>query len=369
MRAPRKRVHILALGGLLAASSAQAGGLEANGYNWDMIFDPATYAAKATITHVDIDQPIANQLAAPGATVSNTSNRVHYNAAIRGDLIENASCLVSAQNPFGSGTERNFAYAAGTRQAVSEKINSTDLGLTCAYGVDVGGGVVSVIGGLSAQSLTYDAVLPVAAPNVTAPIAIDGQAMGWRVGVAYEMEEIALRVAAIYNAPINYNLSGTAFGAPATASVTTPQSIELKAQSGIAPGWLVLGSIKWVDWSVIDTLTVNNPVRTVGTTLNYRDGWTVTGGVGHALTADLTVLGTLTWDRGTSSVNAAGVLENGHQTDRWGVTLGAAYDLAENVEFSGGVSYSTIAAGSNLQNETWDRGSVLAISASLKASF
>ena len=107
----------------------------------------------------------------------------------------------------------------------------------------------------------------------------------------------------------------------------------------------------------------------VATTLNYRDGWTVTGGVGHVLTPDLTVLGTVTWDRGTSSVNGAGVLENGTQTDRWGLTLGAAYDISENVEFSGGVSYSTIAAGSNLQDETWDRGSVLAISASLKASF
>jgi long-chain fatty acid transport protein len=370
MRVPRKRVHALAIAGVMATSGpAFAGGLEANGYNWDLIFDPATYAGKGTITHVSIDHPINNPVSAPGTTVSNSSDRIHYNFGIKGDLIENTSCLVSAQNPFGSGTERNFAYAAGTSQAVSESITSTDLGLTCSYGVDVGGGVVSIIGGISAQSLAYDADVAVAAPDVTAPIALEGSAAGWRLGVAYEMEEIALRVSAIYNAPVSYNLTGTAFGAAADASVTAPQSIELKAQTGVAPGWLVLGSVKWVDWSVIDTLTVNNPVTPVATTLNYRDGWTVTGGVGHVLTPDLTVLGTVTWDRGTSSVNGAGVLENGTQTDRWGLTLGAAYDISENVEFSGGVSYSTIAAGSNLQDETWDRGSVLAISASLKASF
>ena len=49
------RVSALVLLSTLAAPSAFAGGLEANGYNWDLLFDPGTYAAKGTVTNVNID--------------------------------------------------------------------------------------------------------------------------------------------------------------------------------------------------------------------------------------------------------------------------------------------------------------------------
>lgn len=373
MTLARTRVRILAaFAAMAAATSAQAGGLEANGYNWDLIFDPATYAAKTTVTHVSIEHDIENP---PGTVVSRAVDRIHYNLAVKADLTDAATCMISAQNPWGSGTDRDTAYAAANQLAISERVSSLDTGLTCAYGMDMGQGTFSVIGGISHQTLDYDAdvFLPFGIGETS--LGVGGSGVGWRIGAAYEMEEIALRVSAIYNAPVSYDLDGSAFaGTPfagdASAEVTTPQSIELKAQTGIAPGWLALASVKWVDWSVLNTLEVDTAFPLpITSTLNYRDGWTITGGIGHALTEDLTVLGTITWDRGTSSVNDAGVLENGHQTDRWGATLGAAYSLSEAVELSGGISYSTIAEGSNLQGESWDDGSVLAISASLKASF
>lgn len=372
--ARRTRVLTLAaLGALAATGSAQSGGLEANGYNWDMLFDPDTYAARATITNVMIDHDVTNPNALPG-TVASSSNRIHYNVGVKGDFGP-TTCLVSAQNPWGSGTDRDLMYAALTRQAASEQLTSFDAGLTCSYGIEAGPGTLRPILGLSAQTLEYDADIPflISPPPAlrvgTRPVSLSGTEMGWRAGLAYEIPEIALRISAIYNAAINYELSGSYDGAAASAEATTPQSIELKAQTGIAPGWLVLGSVKWVDWSVLQRLDVtSNSAEPIGTDFSYRDGWTVTGGVGHALTDDLTVLGTLTWDRGTSSVDGDGVLESGTQTDRWGVTLGGAYSLSEAVELTGGISYSTIAGGRN-QREEWDRGSVVAISASLKASF
>lgn len=375
MTLKHSRVLTLTVLSAMAASSAQAGGLEANGYNWDLIFDPATYAAKGTVTHVNIDHEVTNPnplppfgIAVPG-TVAASADRIHYNLAVKADLTDAASCMISAQNPWGSGTDRDITYAALTGQAASERVTSFDAGLTCSYGFEMGGGIFSVLGGISAQTLGYDADIPITLTD-TSPLELAGSGVGLRTGIAYEMEEIALRVSAIYNAPIDYDLDGSFFGAPASASVTTPQSLELKAQTGIAPGWLALASVKWVDWSVLETLDVTSVSPTpISTTLNYRDGWTVTGGVGHALTEDFTVLGTVTWDRGTSKVNDDGVLENGTLTDRWGVTLGGAYTFAESMELSGGISYSTLADGTNMLGETWDRGSVLAISASLKASF
>ncbi|SDG93866.1 OmpP1/FadL family transporter [Pelagibacterium luteolum] len=357
------------------ASTAHAGGLEANGYNWDLLFDPATYAAKATVTHVNIEHDIENPTGFPAlggaaipGTVSSSADRVHYNLAVKADFNDQATCLMSAQNPFGNGVDRNLAYAALTGQAARERLTSFDAGLTCSYGFDVGPGTLSPILGISAQTLGYEADIPTGL-TTTAPLSIAGSGTGWRVGAAYEIPEIALRVSAIYNAAVDYTLTGTAFGGPATADATTPQSFEVKGQTGIAPGWLVLGSVKWVDWSVLQSLSVATVGPVVGTDFSYRDGWTVTGGVGHAITPDLTLLGTITWDRGTSSVNDSGVLISGTQTDRWGATLGGAYNLAENLELSGGVSYSIIGSGENLRGETWDDGSVLGISASLKAHF
>ncbi len=73
-------------------------------------------------------------------------------------------------------------------------------------------------------------------------------------------------------------------------SQNMPDTLELKVQTGVAPGWLVFGSAKWVDWSQLSTI----PFCVVGTTSNctsrnqitsldlgYRDGWTISGGVGH----------------------------------------------------------------------------------------
>jgi long-chain fatty acid transport protein len=377
-----KTIATAALTAICGTNAALAGGLEANGYNWDFLFDSEAYAARGTITHVMIDQDIRN---AAGDTVAESANRVYYNYAVKADLTDAASCLVSVQNPWGSGTDRDFTYAATTSQAVEERVFSNDVGLTCSYGFEVGPGTLSAIGGVSGQSLDYEAdiafapLVPLLGEDALANIDISGTGIGWRAGLAYEIPEMALRVTAIYNAPVDYELSGEAFGGLAPfvsavdgiAEVTTPQTFELRAQSGIAPGWLVLGSVKWVDWSVLDVLTVetDGPLPDVSTTLNYEDGWTVSAGVGHALTEELSLLGTVTWDKGTSREDGDGFLEDGTQSDRWALALGASYEVADQLELSGGVSYSIIESGENARGESWDTGSVLALSASLKASF
>jgi long-chain fatty acid transport protein len=371
----KRALALAALAGS-AASTAYAGGLEANGYNWDLLFDPATYAGKGTLSYVMIDHDIQNPGFGPG-TVATSSDRVYYNTGFKADFVENGSCLISVQNPWGSGTDRNAAYARATGQSVRERLTSNDIGATCSYGFGVGPGIASIIGGVSAQQLDYEATLalPIPGPIVrTENVDLNGTSVGWRLGAAYEVPELALRVSAIYNAAVDYELDGTAFGnllprVGATADVTMPQSFEIKAQSGVAPGWLALGSIKWVDWSVLNVLSVNVPGPDISTTLNYEDGWTVSAGVAHVLSEELTVLGTLTWDKGTSRRNGAGALANGVQSDRWSAALGAAYRPSKNFELSGGVSYSLISADGNALGETWDNGNVLAFSVSAKASF
>lgn len=81
-----------------------------------------------------------------------------------------------------------------------------------------------------------------------------------------------------------------------------PQSIELKAQSGVAPGWLAFGSVKWTDYSVLKRLDLTTVTPIQGANLYYyKDGWTVTGGVGHAFTDSISGLVSLTWDKGVTT--------------------------------------------------------------------
>lgn len=369
MRMKRQLLGVLA--GLATVlpliGTAYAGGLEANGYDWDLLFDPATYASKASATYVYVNKDVTNSGVTTGV-VSTTPSRVHYNAGIKADILDLASCLVSVQNPFGADTSRTNAYAAMTKQAVSESITSTDIGLTCAVGVQAGPGVISLIGGVSAQNLDYQSKVPTSTTTST-PLSINGWSTGWRAGLAYEIPEYALRVSAIYNAPVSYTLKGTAYGGAASADVTAPQSFEVRGQTGIAPGWLALGSVKWMNWSALQKLTVSTIGTPLVSTFDYRDGWTVTAGVGHALNEQLSLVATASWDRGTATPGTGGALTAGTQTDRYGIALGGIYNVSQSVQFTGGVSASTLGAGSNARGEHWDTGYVLALNGGLKGSF
>ena len=131
-----------------------------------------------------------------------------------------------------------------------------------------------------------------------------------------------------------------------------PQSVDIKLQSGIAPGWLAFGSIKWVDWSVLQTVSFcPTSIKRMGISamhlqrrlpvtsldLLYRDGWTVSGGIGHAQRPAQRRL-SVAWDRGT----ATGM---GTQTDTWTLSGGGAYTPNKNVELRLGGAVGVLTSG------------------------
>lgn len=86
----------------------------------------------------------------------------------------------------------------------------------------------------------------------------------------------------------------------------------------------------------------------------------------HVLTQELTVLGSLTWDRGTSRRSDGGVLGAGDATRSLWRIAGPSLPI---FELSGGMRCSLIKADSNARGERWGTGNVLAFSPSAKASF
>ena len=110
-----------------------------------------------------------------------------------------------------------------------------------------------------------DCCLPARTPIST----LDGQEYGWRAGLAYEIPEYKLRAQILYRSGTDYGATGTltvpgalvgspvpSVTLPAAGIGQLPQSVEVSFRSGVAPAWLVFGSVKWTDWSVLQNLTV-----------------------------------------------------------------------------------------------------------------
>jgi long-chain fatty acid transport protein len=166
---------------------------------------------------------------------------------------------------------------------------------------------------------------------------------------------------------------------PVSASAEIPQAVEFKLQSGIAPGWLAFGSVRWQEWSKLGIIPINgviNPVfgtpSPVSFDLLYRDGWTVSGGIAHKFTDQLSGAVSLTWDRGTSTTS-------GYQSDTWSVASGISYSPNDKIEVRLGGSIGVLTSGSstftgvgdtaNAITYTYDDDLLLAGSASVKVKF
>ena len=294
-------------------------------------------------------------------------------------LTDDLSCLGTYTEPFGADAEYGTgnAYSAS---ATAFSIDTRDIGLTCSYRFSamefgVGQSYFRIIGGVSYQELDgFQArqrfldfanlgVAAVGGVTNTAGIGtfdVGGDAIGYRLGAAFEIPDIALRASLMYSSKYEYDLSGTqnntGFGAvipgtamvPITMNTEIPQSLEFKVQSGIAPGTLAFASVKWQQWSrlgIIPVIGGRSPVDGAPTSLSfdpvYRDGWTVTGGIGRKFTDSLSGSLALTWDRGTATTT-------GSQTDSWTVSGGLAHEFNENVELRLGGAIGLLTSGSSV---------------------
>jgi len=187
---------------------------------------------------------------------------------------------------------------------------------------------------------------------------LDGSAMGWRAGLAYELPVMALRASIMYYSNLDFSargtlrqlpLGGNAFldAVPVRAGAPLPRAVEGRFQTAFAPAWLNTVSVKWVDWSTVTSIPViltsdSGPLRTgrALATLNafFRDGVTISDTVTHQLDDKLALSVNLGWDRGVST----GWTEN---TDTW-QTLGFVnYKFDEHLELTGGIGILVLSGG------------------------
>lgn len=363
----RLKLGVCSVALLSFATSAFAGGFDRSAQDFDILFDEG-HRLEAGVTWVNPSREYKNirgsYLAGVTQGINPTTGLPYATSAKESEdyfvpkfsarlaINDDAACAAQFREPFGAKTNVGMNSAA-IYDSIVQEIDTRDYGLNCSYRFALSKGYFRLLGGVSYQEIKgYQSKYLLAGTPSFAPMPegrvgflnVRDTGVSWRAGVAYEIPEIALRTSLVYQSDINYNLHGrlgnvAAFDIPINGSATVPQSVELKMQSGIAPGWLAFGSAKWTNWSVVQSIGFYNsdtlgPVppgglKTTSLDLYYRDGWTLTGGVGHQITETLSAAGSVTWDRGTTQgLNS--------QTDTWLFSLGGAYTPVPNFEIKAG---------------------------------
>jgi long-chain fatty acid transport protein len=391
-----------------------AGGLERGGYNIDQLFDTSQFSVQSGVIYVMPQRKLKNvqdtdttaggggNLNGRSHSADETENYAIPYVGIKAGY-ENVDCLFDYSEPFGAHTNPGANWA-GANNNIETKITTHNYGATCSYKFDVGPGQLRLIGGAFYQEVegfkerlvsTIPAALGVG--TGVGRLDLEDNGWGWRAGVAYEIPEYAMRASLVYNSRVKYDsLSGTVdltqvplgaapFGVVTnvTGEAEAPDSLELKLQSGIAPDWLAFGSVKWTNWSILQSIALcptassgscTHSTQLTSLDLLYQDGWTVTGGVGHKFNDQWSGAVSLTWDRGTSHGYGA-------QTDSWTVGVGAAYNPTQNIEWrlAGAVGILTSGSSGTITQDGVTYGNdasysfgndlVAAVSTSIKVKF
>ncbi len=378
-----KRGTLGLVGACIAVGSAQAGGFTRGDADTEILYEDGTVAARGGVIYVIPKRSFETINGANATDDEYSKNYAIPSFSAKARISENLSCAFAYTQPFGAKSDYGPQARATTANAVrSSKFDTNEYGGTCAVNFDVGPGQLYFLGGGFVESFDYTEEKNFGTLHLE-----DSAAGGYRIGTAYEIKEYALRAELMYRSQVDHEASGTfrrnpagPFAAlPAELSSTgygsLPQSVELNLQSGVAPGWLVFGSVKWTDWSVLQTLNYQIPglAAVSPTIVNQRknffwqDGWTITGGVGHSFNDNVSGAVTLTWDKGVGT--GADIF-----TDTW--TLGAGAQIKGGpgvLRVGAGLSYLTSGSQSTSKgadfNATAGGDWAYAMSASYKIAF
>ncbi|EXL08943.1 outer membrane protein transport protein [Aquamicrobium defluvii] len=294
---------------LLGAAAANAGGFSRGTADTDILFEQGNFNVRTSVTVVSPERKIVSGASNIGHDYADSYVMPSLAAKFR--ISDNLSCAGTIANSFGAASSFDAPRAPASGipfGKLEEKFTVMEYGATCAVGFDLSKGRLSFIAGAYVDDFDYDlSVRHPAFGTGTGTVDLSGTAWGWRAGLAYEIPDIALRGQLLYRSGTKIEASGSTAGAlmgPGTAEGQgkLPQSIEAKFQTGIAPGWLAYGSVKWTDWSVNKTLDLTTNVGFNNNNDYYwRDGWTVMGGIGHSFNEKISGTAFLMWDRGTST--------------------------------------------------------------------
>lgn len=346
------RVLVTASALALAAGAANAGGIDRSGQSIAPLFEKGGYAE---LSFGMVSPSVSGKdLAIFGGRNSQNVGKDYLSLgfAYKQDINDQLSYAIIYEKPFGADLSYASVANGGSVAFGGTKAHAgyDELSAILRYKFNDN---MSAYGGLRISRASGDVTLKGAAygglSGYNANFSND-TGYGYVVGVAYEKPEIALRVALTYHSAIKHEhdtketSSGIPIGPVSTTEVSTPQSVNLDVQSGIAPGWLAFGQIRWVDWSEYDidplvlTKATNGGVFVKGGGLvDLSDSTTYTLGIGHKFNDQWSGAASVSYEEKGDPLVSPLAPTNG----RLGVTLAAVYTTG-NTKITTGINYTKL---------------------------
>jgi long-subunit fatty acid transport protein len=340
---------------LLTTSIATAGGLDRSGQGIGFIFEEgdAAFASIGVVTPTVSSEPEA---LAGDVGVRYTALSFGYKTALSDQI--DLSLIVD--QPYGA----NVAYETGPLIGTEAEVSSFAVTSILSYSVSEN---VTAFGGLRLQSIKGTVAVPAAGYELESDASLG---FGYVIGAAYEVPDIALRVALTYNSSIKHTLDSVE-NSPTLGFVPTdtefdielPQSVNLDFQSGVAQDTLVFGSIRWVEWSTFDiTPTAYIP----GSLVDYSDDvFTYTLGVGRKFSDTFSASFSVSYEESTGDP-----APNLGPTDGFiSYSIGGEYTMNANTKLRGGIRYIDIGDTVSDAGIPFEDNSALALGASITYSY
>lgn len=160
--------------------------------------------------------------------------------------------------------------------------------------------------------------------------------IGYLIGAAYEIPDIALRFAVTYRFETEHSASTTEtmFGAtlPSTVDYVTPQSLNIDFQTGIAEGTLLTAGFRWTEFSAVDVI----PTLLGSDLVNLDDTYRYSVGIARRFNENFAGSLTLIYE---PEGDGATVSPLGPTDGQFGITVGGRYTEG-NMSITGGLNYT-----------------------------
>ncbi|SEP60622.1 OmpP1/FadL family transporter [Thalassovita taeanensis] len=350
----------------LSVSPAVAGGLDRSGQGIGILFEQGTVAE---LSFGAVSPSISGTYVGGAASSGNIGKDfTQVGLSFKQQVNDKLSLAMIMDQPFGASVDYTSAGTFTPLVGTTAELKSTALTALARYKLT---DRFSVHGGIKGEWVEMDVTVPGGGALNYTGSGDRSFGAGYVVGAAYEIPDIALRVALTYSSEVSHDFKTTessAYTGGATITspdtrVNMPQSLNLDFQSGIAKDTLVFGSIRWADWTAtnISPEHYSNTIG-LGPLQSYsEDVYTYTLGIGRRFSDTWSGAVTLGHER-----SQGGTTGNLAPTDGYtSIGVGGSYTSGKT-KISAGVRYVKIGnatssgAGGNTgdftDNDAWAFG-------------
>lgn len=243
------------------STGALAGGIERRGDPSQILFEEGQRYLEFSVTSVQPNVSGVGREGTAGAPFAPTGDiqKTFQNYAIgyKNQINDRLAIAFVIDEPVGADVEyrrpgaffgESTASVDSFRLTAMAKYSATDR-------ISIYGGLkyVGLSGNITVNSPATTGVPSAGVQQYDLDVDRDWQ-LGYLLGAAYEIPDIALRVALTYESETEHDFRDST-GAPFKAEL--PQSVTLHAQSGIAQDTLLFGSVRWREWTAFEVAPEN----------------------------------------------------------------------------------------------------------------